>query len=153
MTTNITIQEATYVDERSRNDKFFRTFAFDSSWVTQYGRNGTLGTFTKIVDAASPEAAQSAADAKFASKVKKGYNPKRAGVVASPFGIDITNVTALDDLVEALPEGTSTGIVTEPVAAKDLGDQRAADLTAVVRATLQSGRIATARLDSSRRDG
>ncbi|MET0885374.1 MAG: WGR domain-containing protein [Mycetocola sp.] len=144
MTTNITINEAEYVDERAGNDKFFRTFAFDSFWVTQYGRNLTLGTFTKIAEAASPEDALAAADAKFASKVKKGYKPNRAGVVISPFGIDMTNVTALDDLAKMLPEGTSTGIVTEPVAAKDLGTQRAADLTSVVSATLQGGRDSTA---------
>jgi predicted DNA-binding WGR domain protein len=138
MTTNITIQEADYVDPRAGNDKFFRTFAFGSAWVTQYGRNLTIGTFTKIVEAASPEAAQKAADAKFASKVKKGYNPRRSGVVESPFAIDSTNVTALDELAELLPEGTSTTIVSKPIAAVDLGDQRAPDLTATVSAKLTS---------------
>lgn len=144
MTTNIIIQEAAYVDPRAGNDKFFRTFAFGSSWVTQYGRNGTIGTFTKIVDAASPEAAQSAAEAKYASKVKKGYDPVRSGIVATETIIDATSLAILDELAETLPAGTSTSLVTAPIAAKDLGSLRAPDLTVVVSATLKSGRMASA---------
>ncbi|MCI4659709.1 ATP-dependent DNA ligase [Cryobacterium zhongshanensis] len=135
---NITIQEAQYVDERTGNDKFYRTFVFDSVWVTQYGRNGTIGTFTKIVVATSPAAAQSAADAKYASKVKKGYTPERSGVVVSASDIDATNLTSLDELAEALPMGTSTAIVSAPVNVVDLGVQRAADLTKDVHASLLS---------------
>lgn len=144
MTTNISIQEATYVDPRAGNDKFFRTFAFGSSWVTQYGRNGTIGTFTKIVDAASPEAARSSADAKYASKVKKGYHPVRSGVVVSECDIDASTLTTLDELAEALPAGTSANIVTKSVSAVDLASPRAADVTAVVTASLRGGRTATA---------
>jgi predicted DNA-binding WGR domain protein len=144
MNTNISIQEAEYVDPRSGNDKFYRTYAFGSSWVAQYGRNGTIGTFTAIASAASPEAAQSAADAKFASKVKKGYNPVRSGVAASPVQIDSTNVTFLDELAERLPMGASIAIVTKPVEAVDLGTQRAVDLVPDVRAALSDGRPATA---------
>src|SRR5680860_457701 len=138
MTTPVTIQEATYVDPRAGNDKFFRTFAFGSSWVTQYGRNGTIGVFTKIVDTTSPTAAQSAADAKYAGKVKKGYNPVRSGVVVSATSIDAANLTSLDELAEALPLGTSTTIVSAPVSVADLGGQRAIDLTASVSARLTS---------------
>lgn len=136
MTMNITIKEATYVDPRAGNDKFFRTFAFGSSWVTQYGRNGTIGTFTKIVDATSPEAALDAAMAKFASKVKKGYKPVRAGVVATAMSINADNLTSLDQLAEALPSGVSTAIVSKPVEAVDLGVQKADDMTGAVSSAL-----------------
>lgn len=142
--TNIAIQEATYIDPRTGNDKFYRTFAFASAWLTQYGRNGTVGTFTKIIEAASPEAAQQAADAKFLSKIKKGYNPVRSGTVSSEVEPTAENIALLDELAQVLPQGTSTSIVSRPVAAVDLGCQRADDLTAVVSATLQGGRIATA---------
>ena len=152
MTIHITIREASYIDERAGNDKFYRTFSFGSSWVSQYGANGTLGTFTKIVTVESPAAAQSAAAAKFATKVKKGYLPERSGIVVSETSIDAANVTALDELAELLPKGTSTTIVSKPVEAVDLGGQRAADLTRNVSAYLTrnvsayltSGRMAQA---------
>jgi len=143
MTTNIAIQEAQYVDPRSGNDKFYRTFAFGSAWVSQYGRNGTIGTFTKIVNAESPTAASEAADKKFADKVKKGYQPERSGVVVSPVSIDPANVQFLDHLAESLPKGASTGIVSKPVEAVDLGTGRADDLTPAVRAALTGGRVST----------
>lgn len=139
MNTNISIQEATYVDPRAGNDKFFRTFAFGSSWVTQYGRNGTIGTFTKIVEAASPEAAQSAAGAKFASKVKKGYNPVRSGVVASAVPISASNLTFLDELAEILPIGTTQTIVSPPVDPVALTQPRAADVTQYIAPVLTIG--------------
>lgn len=112
--TSITVREATYVDPRSGNDKFYRTFVFGSSWVSQYGRNGTLGTFTKAVDAGSPEAALTAADKKFDSKVKKGYNPTRQGTVVStePIGEDLAVLDVL-----ATQVGADTTHASEPVEA------------------------------------
>lgn len=143
MRTEITIQEAQYVDPRAGNDKFFRTFVFDSSWVTQYGRNGTIGTFTKIIEAGNAQAAQKAADAKFASKVKKGYDPVRSGSIGSQVAIGSSNIALLDELAEALPAGTTTTIVTKAVSAVDLGVDRAADQTPCVRAAFQNGYRAT----------
>jgi predicted DNA-binding WGR domain protein len=136
MTTTISICEGMYVDPRAGKDKFFRTFAFGTSWATQYGKNGSRGTFTKIVTLASPQAAQAAADAKFATKVKEGYTPSRAGEITSPFAIDSTNLTALDDFAELLPEGAMGTIVSEPVSVADLGGERVADLTTAVHASL-----------------
>lgn len=66
MTTNVEIQEVEYVDRHagvaggSGSDKFYRIFVFDSSWLVQYGRNGTVGTFGKITVAASPVASSGA---------------------------------------------------------------------------------------------
>lgn len=128
-TTNITVQEAEYIDPRAGNDKFYRTFAFGSSWVTQYGRNGTLGTFTKITPAASPEEASQAASRKFAEKVRKGYTPVRSGVVAAEISIDADNISVLDQLAASLPAGQSLGIVTAPVAAVDITAARRPDVT------------------------
>ena len=127
--TNITVQEAEYIDPRAGNDKFYRTFAFGSVWVAQYGRNGTLGTFTKITPAASPEAAAEAASRKFAEKVKKGYNPVRSGTVATDIGIEACNVSLLDELAASLPAGQSVGIVTTPVPAADIQTARRPDIT------------------------
>lgn len=135
---NISISEAGYIDPRAGNDKFYRTFVFGSSWVSQYGRNGTLGTFTKVVELASPEAAQKAADAKFAAKVKKGYNPVRSGQVDSSISIDQSNLMLLDELAGTLPLGQSQTITTEPVNPVELGAQTAPSLTAAVRDKLET---------------
>ncbi|MET3172934.1 UNVERIFIED_ORG: putative DNA-binding WGR domain protein [Arthrobacter sp. UYCu721] len=136
--TNITIQEAAYIDPRSGNDKFYRTFAFGSAWATQYGRNGTVGAFTKIIEAASPEAAQQAADAKFLSKIKKGYNPVRSGTVSSPTELTADNLAFLDELAQSLPLGTSSVIVSQPANAVDLGQRKADDLTESVATALNA---------------
>lgn len=103
------ITEAEYIDPRSGNDKFYRTFAFGSTWVSQYGRNGTVGTFTKPVSESSDDAAREAAAKKFTAKVKKGYNPTRSGelILNEPFRLD--DLTRLDDLARQLPEGDGAG--------------------------------------------
>lgn len=132
------INEAVYVDPRAGNDKFYRTFSFGSAWVSQYGRNGTLGTFTKIVEAASPEAAAKAAAAKFAGKVKKGYEPVRSAAVETSAVITAGNLTLLSELAEGLPLGDFVGIVTEPVAAAELSAPRE-DRTAVAVEALTAG--------------
>lgn len=134
----ISISEAGYIDPRAGNDKFYRVFVLGSSWVSQYGRNGTAGTFTKLVELATPEAAQKAADAKFAAKVKKGYNPVRAGQVDSSVDIDQGNLTLLDELAGTLPLGKSQTIVTEPVNPVDLGTQVAQPLTSAVREKIET---------------
>lgn len=128
-TTNITIQEAEYIDPRAGNDKFYRTFAFGSAWVAQYGRNGTLGTFTKITPAASPEAAAEAASKKFDEKVRKGYNPLRSGTVTTDISIEACNISLLDELAESLPAGQSNSIVTAPVPAANIHAARRPDIT------------------------
>lgn len=129
---DVHIQEAQYVDPRAGNDKFYRVFAFGSAWITQYGRNGTLGTFTKLIEDASPEAAQKAADSKFAAKVKKGYEPVRSGSVpVNPVLID-GDVSVLDAVAERLPAGSAAGITHAPVEAADLGQVVLADVTAQV---------------------
>lgn len=105
--TQIAVHEATYIDPRAGNDKFYRTFSFGSRWVTQFGRNGTLGTFTKVVTEADEEAARTAAGKKFASKVKKGYDPTRAGDVLFDGEIGAENVHVLDALAASLPAGVA----------------------------------------------
>lgn len=134
----ISISEAGYIDPRAGNDKFYRVFVLGSSWVSQYGRNGTAGTFTKLIELATPEAAQKAADAKFAAKVKKGYNPVRAGQVNSSISIDQSNLMLLDELAGTLPLGQSQTITTEPVNPVELGAQTAPSLTAAVRDKLET---------------
>ncbi|MFJ2662626.1 ATP-dependent DNA ligase [Arthrobacter koreensis] len=129
-TANITVQEAEYIDPRAGNDKFYRTFAFGAAWVAQYGRNGTLGTFTKITEAASPEAAEQAASRKFADKVRKGYEPVRSGTVATEVAITADNISVLDELAGSLPAGQSVGVVTTPVPAANLTAARRPDITA-----------------------
>lgn len=134
----VTINEAEYIDPRAGNDKFYRTFVFDSFWVSQYGRNGTLGTFTKVVDAGSSEAAEKAANAKFTAKVKKGYNPTRSGQVSVSTIIDANDLSTLDDLAGQLVKGQSTTIVTEPVEICALVDQPVPSaMTEVVAALTQ----------------
>lgn len=115
--TAVTVREAEYVDPRAGNDKFYRTFVWDTFWVSQYGRNGTLGTFTKAVDAGSHEAAVTAAEKKFDSKVKKGYNPTRQGTVlaADPIGEDLAVLDVL-----AAQVGADTTHAGEPVAAAEV---------------------------------
>ena len=112
--TEITVREATYIDPRAGNDKFYRTFVWGSLWASQYGRNGTAGTFTKAVDAGSHEDALAAADKKFDSKIKKGYSPTRQGTVASaePIGEDLS---VLDVLAAGVGEDTTHQ--SEPVKA------------------------------------
>ncbi len=75
--TDILIYEAQFIDPRANSDKFYRVFAFGSFWTSQYGRNGTAGTFTAVMDAGSPEGAIAAAEKKFAEKIKKGYELSR----------------------------------------------------------------------------
>lgn len=134
----ISISEAGYIDPRAGNDKFYRVFVLGSSWVSQYGRNGTAGTFTKLIELATPEAAQKAADAKFAAKVKKGYNPVRAGQVDSSVDIDQGNLALLDELAGTLPLGESQTIVTEPVNPVDLGAQVEQPLTSAAREKIET---------------
>lgn len=128
------ITEAEYIDPRSGNDKFYRTFAFGSTWVSQYGRNGTVGTFTKPVSETSDDAAREAAAKKFAAKVKKGYNPTRTGelVLDEPFRLE--DLTRLDDLARQLPEGDGSGtpIHHEPAQAVELNTAARPDVTSRV---------------------
>ena len=149
--TEIHIAEAQYVDPRAGNDKFYRTFVVGSSWVTQYGRNDTAGTFTKLIEAASEEAATKAAAAKFTSKVKKGYVPSRAGSLTLDRSIDAGSLTLLDDLAQRLPassEAAATVMVREPIAVLDLGPEVLPDCTTLIGSAL-SGAGVVSTLNSS----
>lgn len=137
MTSEISIQEANYVDPRAGNDKFYRVFTLGSSWVTQYGRSGTMGVFTKIIDAGDTSAAKKAADAKFLSKIKKGYNPVRTGTITCGVKITEKNVSMLDALAQKLPLGATHTVVSAPVNAIDLNQQIRTDLTSDVRLALK----------------
>lgn len=70
--------ELTYIDPRSNSDKFYRVFVLGSDVVTQYGRNGTFGTFGRKSYDSSLKAV-TAAEKTVASKLAKGYNVVRSG--------------------------------------------------------------------------
>ncbi|MET3959943.1 YD repeat-containing protein [Rhodococcus sp. OAS809] len=142
--TQIHIAEAQFVDPRAGNDKFYRTFVIGSRWVTQYGRNETVGTFSKIVEAASEEAAAAAAAAKFTSKVKKGYIPSRNGSLIFDSTIEAGSLTLLDELVSQLPAPGAVGtsvVAADPIAAVDLGPEVLSDLTHLVDDALSSAGV------------
>lgn len=105
------IHEAQLVDPAAGNDKFYRTYLWDSCWLTQYGRNGEAGTFTKLVTAASPEAAATAAAKKLDSKVKKGYQPTGAGSIETPH-IEPGDTPALALLSEQALRGAAAAPTT-----------------------------------------
>lgn len=124
----ITVNEARYVDQRAGSDKFYRTFALGPLWLVQYGRNGQIGTFTKPVDAGSPEKAVAAAAKKFAAKIKKGYTPSRSGVVSADGPLH--DLTWLDTVAAALPASSGDGLVGhEPVAHVEIDLAPAQDVT------------------------
>lgn len=143
MTTNVEIQEVEYVDRHagvaggSGSDKFYRIFVFDSSWLVQYGRNGTVGTFGKITVAASPVAAKRAAEAKLRTKTTKGYVPSRSGTIMSPTAIDESNKLVLDQYANTLKQGVTTHVVSPQVAPVVLSELD--DLTDEVNALLAEG--------------
>lgn len=119
--TAVQIDEVSYVDARAGHDKFYRTFVIGQTWLTQYGRSGTLGTFTKIVETADHDAAVKAAAAKIRSKVTKGYVPKRSGAVQGV--TDLTDVTVLDDAARQLPVGDNPAPVeTSTAPTVELGE-------------------------------
>lgn len=133
---DVTIEEGKYIDPRIDKKAFYRTFVFGSNWVTQNGRIDEWCTTTKIKTSASPEAALAAAQKKFLSKVKGGYEPSRSGVVSTTITFDDDNRDMLAGLVEALPEGQIGAIVSEPVEAADLGGAIRTDLTNQVPAAV-----------------
>ncbi|OUS97385.1 WGR domain-containing protein [Rhodococcus sp. NCIMB 12038] len=137
--TEIHIAEAQYVDPRAGNDKFYRTFVIGSSWVTQYGRNGTIGTFTKLVETASEMAAVEAAAAKFTSKVKKGYAPSQAGSLILDRVVDLGSLDVLDELADRLPASSgaaASAVMHEPAATVDLGPEVLPDCTRPLNSAL-----------------
>lgn len=138
MSTNVEIFEATYVDPRAGNDKFYRVYVIDNRWLSQYGRNNTMGTFTKVIEAASPDAARTAATKKFASKLGKGYKPTRSGLVEA--NVDLSDVTVLDRVAGNLPTGGSTPStpISEPVPTASIGSRTRDDLTDAVISALRS---------------
>lgn len=142
MNATIQISEAQYVDPRSGHDKFYRVFAFGNRWTSQYGRNNTFGTFTKVVEAADEAAAAKAAAAKLASKVRKGYEPTRSGTVTLAATISDSDLTVLDHAAARLsnqsPDTTQVSDpVSEPIPAADLpASEQLADRSAVVTAAL-----------------
>lgn len=131
--TDIAINEALYVDPAAGHDKFYRTFAVGEHWLTQYGRNGQIGTFTKPVAAGSHEKAVAAADKKMAAKIKKGYQPHRSGALVSQDTPSLDDPSWLDALTETLPAGSGDGTVGHsepaPVALEDLETVARQDVT------------------------
>ncbi|WP_114906806.1 WGR domain-containing protein [Ornithinimicrobium murale] len=129
--TEITVREATYIDPRSGNDKFYRTFVVAGDggdgpavWFSQYGRNGTAGAFTKPEFVKGEATAQAAADKKFDSKVKKGYNPTRQGTLTydgdlSFEGARLKDTQAVLDVL-ATQVGSDITHAGEPVAAAEV---------------------------------
>lgn len=139
MSTTIHITEAQYIDPRAGNDKFYRTYVLGSTWVTQYGRNGTIGTFTKLIEVASEDAAAKAAAAKFTSKVKKGYVPYKAGSLTLDRPVGPDDLGVLDELAQQLPvskDKAAAGVSQEPAATVDLGPETLPDLTVAVDSAL-----------------
>lgn len=113
-TTTITVREAIYIDPRAGNDKFYRVYVEADRWRTQYGRNGTAGTFTKVVETTDDATAAKAAAAKFASKIKKGYNVSRSGTVLAS---GLSDTGTLDAAVESMPLGDSATTGPTPIPA------------------------------------
>lgn len=145
--TIVSIREAAYIDPRAGNDKFYRTYAFGTSFVSQYGRNGTAGTFTKPEVHESQQAAGAAAAKKFDSKVKKGYNPTRQGEVATSLA-EPTNadLDALAEHIGADPThdpGTQGTEVVYQTTAGDLPDATATVVAALDAASVSSREAVT----------
>lgn len=67
-------------------DKFYRSFIIETesgATVTfQYGRNGTVGSFTPRKDFPTFAAAVKVAEKKLAEKIGKGYNPTIGGAIS-----------------------------------------------------------------------
>lgn len=106
MTETVLATELQYIDPRSNSDKFYRVFVHGTEILTQYGRNGTFGTFTPRKNFASGDAAQKAADKAIAGKVGKGYNPVASGVLTFQ---TIPTDSDLDQAAARL-DATGTGI-------------------------------------------
>jgi predicted DNA-binding WGR domain protein len=145
--TIVTIRAAELVDPRAGNDKFYRVFVAGSSWCAQYGRNGTVGTFTKLVDAGTTEDAHAAANAKFIGKLKKGYTETRAGVVNTATAISELDLTVLDSLVEAItPTGTPSAarhLAAPATRAGDTDNASVPDVALTVSTALRDAGILT----------
>lgn len=140
MSATFTIVEAEY--RVGGSDKFYRTFAAGNRWVAQYGRNGTLGTTSKIAQVADRQSAIDAAAKQMASKVKKGYEVTGHAVVEVHGVFDMDDVSFLDRLAQ--DNCTSDGVsAPAPVAAAAVSQTRA-DRTEAVVAELEMGRAATA---------
>lgn len=145
MSVTVTITEAQFTDPRAGSDKFYRTFAAENQWIAQYGRNGTLGTTTKIVACADREAAVADAAKKMAAKVKKGYVPTGTAVVDVAGLFDLNDLAFLDRLADdnLVPTGAAqaaTAAIPE-VQAVAVATARP-DVTESVVADLELGRPA-----------
>jgi ATP-dependent DNA ligase len=74
--------------QQGSSDKFYRVFTVDTDLITQYGRNGTFGTFTAAKPYPTVEAAEAAALKASAAKFAKGYKIVKtaAAHVVAPVG-------------------------------------------------------------------
>jgi hypothetical protein len=103
--------------------------------TTQYGRNGTFGTFTPTLTVATPEAAKSAAEKKLDGKIRKGYNPTVA--FTAPVSGPVTN-----DLLDSLAHNAATGASRHSPAQAGLTDGSVPVADVLVSAT--EARVRTA---------
>jgi predicted DNA-binding WGR domain protein len=79
-TIEVSAEELAYIDAAANSDKFYRTFAFGSIAVVQYGRGGTAGTF-KRTTFATAELAAAAAAKQANAKFSKGYERVKSAVL------------------------------------------------------------------------
>lgn len=83
MTVSMQVTELQFVDSRINSDKFYRVFVHDMIVITQYGRNGTYGTFGRKV-LTSTNAADSEGSKVVNTKLGKGYEVTRSGTLTFP---------------------------------------------------------------------
>lgn len=77
--------ELVYVDSRANHDKFYRVYLDHqtSEVYSQYGRNGTEGTWTNRKAAANIDAGQKEMQKLVTKKMAKGYRPHKAAPLTS----------------------------------------------------------------------
>lgn len=112
-TYQVEITELQYVDPRVNSDKFYRTYVVGGDLVTQYGRNGSFGTFGRKAYA-SAGVARSAADRLVANKLAKGYDRVSSGIAEFDHA---PSDSELDRAASSLPAGVMSH-VTMPTTAK-----------------------------------
>jgi predicted DNA-binding WGR domain protein len=106
----VIITELQYVDLRANHDKFYRVMAAGTELVTQYGRNGTYGTFGRK-DMGTAAAAAQAAEKALAGKLGKGYKITASGAVQFD---SVPQDSDLDKAARTLPAGSGPIAVAVP---------------------------------------
>lgn len=125
MTVEVKVVELQYVDPAANSDKFYRVFKIGKTVLTQYGRNGTYGTFTPAKTYADDIEAQTAFGKAAEGKFKKGYEYVRNGVLKFP---GRPTESALDAQTSTLPKGKAIrGTTLVPSAPKTVSKKTVAD--------------------------